>query len=376
MNCRQYIEVVYSDNPGGAIIELVDGVMTVTGFDVETAQGDANTGYIVSIPATYNGVAVTAIAEGAFKGNGSIVTVSIPSSVTVIGAEAFMDTVNLTTVTIAPGGLSVVGRSAFENSGFTSIALPLANLTEVGAYAFKSEKLIYFTAAEGETPLLLTNFIVTEMVEDTSNYVSSIIKTLIGVEAYVDIDTIDTGTFGYIKDSYGHYIAIFQYMGVDTAEKAAGAETEEVTVYDVRLIAVAGGAYAEQGSTSSSYAISFGLSWRDNYYSNALYTPYLKNAVVRFEIMEGSVYYLDGTSSIVLGVVSKVHENAFTDINESSAVVIYTKTEDAYDDTWLTKDDLNDGTIFENGWWQGMDMSSDEYEKFVNNITEYTRSLH
>lgn len=30
ITCRQYIEVVYSDNPGGAVIELVNGVMIVT----------------------------------------------------------------------------------------------------------------------------------------------------------------------------------------------------------------------------------------------------------------------------------------------------------------------------------------------------------
>ena len=122
--------------------------MTVTGFDGTTALGDSNSGYIVTIPSTYEGVPVTAIANGAFKGEESIVTVSIPSSVTVIGAEAFMDTINLTTVTIAPGGLSVIGRSAFENSGFTSIALPLEKLTDVQPYAFKSEKLQKFLNSE------------------------------------------------------------------------------------------------------------------------------------------------------------------------------------------------------------------------------------
>ena len=378
VTCRQYIEVVYSDNPGGAVIELVDGVMTVTGFDGTTALGDSNSGYIVTIPSTYEGVPVTAIADSAFKGNESIITVSIPSSVTVIGAEAFMDTINLTTVTIAPGGLSVIGRSAFENSGFTSIALPLENLTDVQPYAFKSEKLQKFLAADGETPLLVGNFVVTE--ELSTSPMGSIMAGMLGVEQYIDVSTIEIGTFGFIRNGQKDYIGLFKYTGTDIAEKTQGTnstETVDVTIYDVQLIAVAGGA-------TTSTRLALGHSYRDNYYEMPMYKSFLKEAVVRFEIMEGSVYYLNATSGsnncfregIVFGVISKVHKNAFTDMagflsdTTSGVNKIYTNTTDTYDDTWLSSSDFFDTKIFEDGWWESMDVTSDEYKAFVAAITE------
>ena len=378
VTCRQYIEVVYSDNPGGAVIELVDGVMTVTGFDETTALGDSHSGYTIAIPATYEGVAVTAIAEGAFKGNESIVTVSIPSSVTVIGAEAFMDTINLTTVTIAPGGLSVIGRSAFENSGFTSIALPLENLTDVQPYAFKSAKLQKFLAADGETPLLVGNFVVTE--ELSTSPMGAFIAGMLGVEQYIDVSTVEIGTFGFIRNGQGDYIGLFKYTGTDTAEKTQGTnstDTVQVTVYDVQLIAVAGGA-------TTSTRLALGHTYRDYYYEMAAYKSFLKEAVVRFEIMEGSVYYLNATSGsnncfregIVFGVISKVHKNAFTDmadfLNDTTNSVnkIYTNTTETYDDTWLSSSDFFDTTLFEDGWWEGMDVTSDEYKSFVAAIIE------
>lgn len=378
VTCRQYIEVVYSDNPGGAVIGLVDGVMTVTGFDGTTALGDSNSGYIVTIPSTYEGVPVTAIANGAFKGEESIVTVSIPSSVTVIGAEAFMDTINLTTVTIAPGGLSVIGRSAFENSGFTSIALPLEKLTDVQPYAFKSEKLQKFLAADGETPLLVGNFVVTEELD--TNPMGTFIKGMLGVEQYIDVSTIEIGTFGFIRNGQKDYIGLFKYTGTDIAEKMQGTnstETVDVTIYDVQLIAVAGGA-------TTSTRLALGHSYRDYYYEMPTYKPFLKEAVVRFEIMEGSVYYLNAISGsdncfregIVFGVISKVHKNAFTDMagflsdTTNSVNKIYTNTTETYDDTWLSSSDFFNTSIFEDGWWEGMDVTSDEYKTFAESVYE------
>lgn len=378
VNCRQYIEVVYSDNPGGAVIELVDGVMTVTEFDASTAIGDSNSGYTVTIPAMYEGVAVTAIADSAFKGNESIVTVSIPSSVTVIGAEAFMNTVNLSTVNITPGGLSVIGRSAFENSGFTSIALPLENLTDVQPYAFKSEKLQKFLAADGETPLLVGNFVVTEELD--TNPMGTFIKGMLGVEQYIDVNTIEIGTFGFIRNGQKDYIGLFKYTGTDIAEKTQGtnsAETIDVTIYDVQLIAVVGGA-------TTSTRLALGHSYRDYYYEIPTYKPFLKEAVVRFEIMEGSVYYLNAISGsdncfregIVFGVISKVHKNAFTDMagflsdTTNSVNKIYTNTTETYDDTWLSSSDFFNTSIFEDGWWEGMDVKSDEYKTFAESVYE------
>ena len=361
VNCRQYIEVVYSDNPGGAVIELVDGVMTVTGFDASTAIGDSNSGYTVTIPAMYEDVAVTAIAEGAFKGNKSIVTVSIPSSVTVIGAEAFMNTINLTTVTIAPGGLSVIGRSAFENSGFTSIALPLENLTDVQPYAFKSEKLQYFTAAEGETPLTTMNFVVTSKGAASAKI------------TYIDPTTIGVGTFGFTGASVGGktcYVGLFKYTGSSIETQG----TTEVTVYDVQFIAVAGGMQGQY--------FKLGLSMRGWLNTmpmvfNMMYT----HSVVRYEVMEGSVYYLNdlenNTTEITFGIVSKVHANAFTDMAEGFTADtrnnhVYQINNGTVVDIWLTTDDLSDTEIFEDGWWEGIKTTDENYsvvQGLINRVT-------
>src|SRR5699024_7516405 len=157
----------------------------------------------------------------------------------------------------APGGLSVIGRSAFENSGFTSIALPLENLTDVQPYAFKSEKLQKFLAADGETPLLVGNFVVTE--ELSTSPMGSIMAGMLGVEQYIDVSTIEIEQFGFIRNGQKDYSGIFKYTGTDIAEKSQGTnstETVDVTIYDVQLIAVAGGA-----TTSSRLA--FGHSYRD-----------------------------------------------------------------------------------------------------------------
>lgn len=73
------------------------------GFDKATAtiteyKGNSD---VVEIPATIDGVAVTAIADVAFAGNDGITEVVIPEGVTTVGAEAFLRCRNLKKVTIS-----------------------------------------------------------------------------------------------------------------------------------------------------------------------------------------------------------------------------------------------------------------------------------
>ena len=346
ITCRQYIEVVYSDNPGGAVIELVDGVMTVTDFDETTAILDENGGYIVTIPAMYEGVAVTAIADGAFKDVDSIVTVFIPKSVTTIGAEAFMNTVNLTTVTIAPGGLSVIGRSAFENSGFTTIALPLANLTDVQPYAFKSEKLQSFTAVEGEKDLCIG-------AGSLAGYASMMNQFDLSSDS---LSKIAEGTYLFVADMYGNCTGLVRFKSFIINDD------EKTTTTYVDYVAIAGGMTASQ--------VGLGLDMGMGY-------------KVYYELLEGSIYYLKSVGEnqsdggIIFGLVTKVHANAFTDMDESIMVESETATKMKIRyaaNKGASADMFKNETIFENGWFDGKSYG-DEGMTFLDHVTDYSGSL-
>ena len=73
-----------------------------------------NTSNVV-VPAQINGYPVTQIADSAFSGSTSLVTVSLPSSLTTIGASAFSNCANLTTINI-PQFVTSIGNNAFYNS--------------------------------------------------------------------------------------------------------------------------------------------------------------------------------------------------------------------------------------------------------------------
>ena len=346
VTCRQYIEVVYSDNPGGADIELVDGVMTVTGFNAAAASGDAGTGYTVTIPSTYNGVPVTAIGTGAFKDETSIVAVSIPSSVTTIGAEAFMNTTNLATVSIAPGGLSVIGRSAFENSGFTSIKLPLANLTDVQPYAFKSAKLEKFEAVEGETNRFLGYSV---LLAGTS--AEGMMNSGLSVE---ELTKSYAGKYLFVTNQSQNLIGILQFKSISG------------TTLNMNFIAVAGGS-SNNLALSQSF-LTFG-------------TPKYS---ISYEILEGSIYYLNNLAKqqpnenggIIFTNISKVHKNAFTDMDdwfgssaEAARGVLFLKGSNVNADTFKNSE------VFEEGWWNWSEGSTNSYENLIENIVEYNGTM-
>lgn len=78
----------------------------------------------VSIPSSVGSTPVTAIGSGAFSGNTSIKSVTIPSSVTQIGQEAFADCTSLSSVSL-PSSLEAIGIGAFYGcSSLTSVTIP------------------------------------------------------------------------------------------------------------------------------------------------------------------------------------------------------------------------------------------------------------
>ena len=69
--------------PEGLVLELQNGGYCITGY-----QGNAK---ILVLPAAVDGIPVTAVAEGAFGGNGSLKTVYLPDSLLFVGEGIFRD---------------------------------------------------------------------------------------------------------------------------------------------------------------------------------------------------------------------------------------------------------------------------------------------
>lgn len=364
---NRYLVAQFANKPGGARYEYSEseGGYIVTAYDTSTALALGDGTYRVVIPAEYQGKPVVKIAVGAFKNAGTLAEVYIGKNVKIIDDEAFMNTTNLKTVSITPGGIEVIGRSAFENSGFTHIALPLATLKEVRPYAFKSAVLKGFLPVEGEEQRM-------------------IFTSTIGGTATTPAADLAPGKiyFNGDKDSDDGFSGLIQYVSHAVEyQKALPSDSEAtvpVTVYEAKFLAVAGG--MERGFG----AFALGFSMRKNSFFGA------SDAVIRYEMMEGSVYYLSGHKSINFGLVSKVHKNAFTDMDakydtvttsangsKTGKIKVYrvaVENPDAYtnNDSWLLLEDIQavaspdydfaaKDAIFEDGWWEGITVDDADY---------------
>lgn len=368
-----YIDVEYVYDVAGFTYEIKDGEAVVTGLDTTAAVQLESGYYYVNITdtVTVDGVTypVTAIADKAFYQDTALGQVVVSGSVKTIGESAFEDCTNLTSVNLQSGDLEYIGDHAFEDTAFTTIALPLKNVTYIGPYAFKSNVLLYFTALD----------------EGTTVVRSDLTNSTISMESgkYYLFDGLNGGANTLRQ--------IIKYNGKSGVEKSAtysdpDNKTVDVLVYDVQLIAVAGGA-------KISY-LTLGVSIR----ASASYTAgTYYDTVFRYEVMEGSVYYLNYYSSIysytagiVFGIVSKIHTNAFTDMNvrfttknEStgkyqSGIYWYFRQRSNTDvyDCWLTQAQIYGissasydfsaaDAIFEDGWWEGITVDNAEYETLM-----------
>ena len=347
-----YITVECYAKAGGFTYTVnADGeTATVTGFDSTTAEQLTDGTYRVTID-MIDGYIVTAIADGAFKDVSSVSEVYISNAVTTIGAKAFMNMGNLRLVNIAPGGLSVIGESAFENAGCVqdgdanwtvntaggvdelTMILPLADLTDIQPYAFKTKAIEKFTAVSKEKnrnimQLLMTN---TELTE---------------------------GMFIFASAGSGTNRAIIKYTGINetkTMQNSSGEDTE-ITVRGAQLVAIAGG--AAYSNASSGLALGFSYRYFDS--QMGAMAPALATNVFEYEIMEGSVYYGGSTLQIYIGMVSKVHKNAFTDIEDEAPSINYYNC--SYDQHMTIEQvQTQDSEIFEEGWFEGADNSENTF---------------
>jgi len=97
-----------ADQFGDFTYTTADGKITITGY---TGIGGA-----VSIPATIEGVAVTAIGEGAFEGQAALTSMTIPEGITTIGERAFIGCTGLVSVDI-PASVTSIGPAAILTGG-------------------------------------------------------------------------------------------------------------------------------------------------------------------------------------------------------------------------------------------------------------------
>lgn len=324
---------------------------TVTGFDSATAEQVTDGTYRVIID-MIDGYIVTAIADGAFKDVSRVSEVYISNAVTTIGAEAFMNMQNLRLMDIAPGGLSVIGESAFENAGCVqdsdgnwavnteggvselTMILPLADLTDIQPYAFKTKAIEKFTAVDSEA----TRNIQMMLMQGTSSFTE--------------------GMFLFAMTGSGTNRAIIKYTGINetkTMQDSSGEDTE-ITVRGAQLVAIAGG--AAYSNASSGLALGFSYRYFDS--QMGAIAPALATNVFEYEIMEGSVYYGGSTLQIYIGMVSKVHKNAFTDIEDEAPSINYYNC--SYDQH-MTIEQVQTQTseIFEEGWFEGRDNSENTF---------------
>ena len=351
---NMYITVECYAKAGGFTYTVnADGkTATVTGFDSATAEQLTDSTYRVTIDMIDEYI-VTAIADGAFKGVSGVSEVYIANTVTTIGAEAFMNMSNLRLVDIAPGGLSEIGRSAFENAGCVQnpdgnwtvnttggveelkMTLPLADLTDIQPYAFKTKAIEKFTAVDSEVS---RNIQMMLMNQGTSS--------------------LTEGMFLFASTGSGANRAIIKYTGINetkTMQNSSGADTE-ITVRGAQLVAIAGG--AAYSNASSGLALGFSYRYFDS--QMGAMAPALATNVFEYEIMEGAVYYGGSTLQIYIGMVSKVHKNAFTDIEDEAPSINYYNC--SYDQHMTIEQVQTQASeIFEEGWFEGADNSENTF---------------
>ena len=348
---NMYITVECYAKAGGFTYTVnADGkTATVTGFNSKTAEQLADGTYRVTID-MIDGYIVTAIADGAFKDVSSVSEVYISNAVTTIGAKAFMNMGNLRLVNIAPGGLSVIGRSAFENAGCVqdgdgnwtvntaggvdelTMILPLADLTDIQPYAFKTKAIEKFTAVS----------------EEKNRNIMQLLMT----------NKLTEGMFIFASAGSGTNRAIIKYTGINetkTMQDSSGEDTE-ITVRGAQLVAIAGG--AAYSNASSGLALGFSYRYFDS--QMGAMAPALATNVFEYEIMEGSVYYGGSKLQLYIGMVSKVHKNAFTDIEDEAPSINYYNC--SYDQHMTIEQVQTQASeIFEEGWFEGADNSENTF---------------
>ena len=122
---------------------------------VQNAQGKITiknykgTRQVVVIPAKIHGIAVSEIADAAFREK-RIIYIILPNGITSIGRQMFEKN-QLTSVTI-PNGVTSIGERAFSGNQLTSVTIP-NSVTSIGAEAFFNNQLTSVTIPNSVTSI-------------------------------------------------------------------------------------------------------------------------------------------------------------------------------------------------------------------------------
>ncbi len=101
----------------------------------------------VVIPAEYDSLPVTAIANNAFEDKSEITSITVPESITSVGDECFRGCTGLTSLSL-PSSVTYIGESAFYGcSGLTSLYVP-SSITYFGDNALKGCDALTYTDYE------------------------------------------------------------------------------------------------------------------------------------------------------------------------------------------------------------------------------------
>ena len=311
----------YSFDGGYTATDNGDGTATISGYNADTATISGNGLAIVSVPETVTvggkELKVTAVAANAFARNAEIGYIILPASIKTIGEKAFYNCASLVVADISTCKLNTIGASAFEGTSLTKITLALSEMKEIGAYAFKISTLMQFVPAEGE--------------ENRSMLIKADLKEGEFFFVYQQV------TLSFTK-AENRAIGIYSYV----KKTVAGEGETAVTTWDVKFVSSAGGYNASLTSCN------INLGNIDD-----------TSNIIRYEVMEGSYYYLGEESVIYFNSVSKIHANAFTDSETENISGFYYSPSymgSAISGRKKLSDLVNDencASVFEEGWYEG-----------------------
>jgi len=130
----------------------------------------------LAIPATHNGLPVTAIRRRALERN-QLTSVTIPNSVTAIRDDAFLGN-HLVSASI-PNSVTTIGAGAFMGNQLASLHIP-NSVTVIDAMAFQMNQLTSITIPNSVTTILADAFLGNRL---TSVHIPSSV-TVIGMGAF------------------------------------------------------------------------------------------------------------------------------------------------------------------------------------------------
>lgn len=278
LNSNVYLDVTfnYIANGGYDVEDNGDGTATITSFNEDTSYTASDGLKIVIVPETVTiggkNLKVNKIASNAFANNASIGYVILPSTLKEIGEKAFYNCAALKVVDISACKLEKIGVSAFEGTTITTITLALSDMKEIGAYAFKVKTLKYFNVVKGE--------------ENRKMIQKSDLKE---GEFFFSYETF----FESFTTQYEAAVGIYQYVKKTTTGEGESASN----VWDVKFVASAGGYNASQEAYINLGDIS------------------IEKNIIRYEVMQGSYYFLSDETNLFFNSVLKIHAKAFTDCN-------------------------------------------------------------